>query len=231
MKRKFLTIASVLMTTFSFGQDNNIISSLNYPAYGVKIKVNYPNLTNGFARGFTIANEDGAVDFFGLGVLGEITNGVSSMNYGYIGSGYANPSLVFLPNGNIGVGTTDPKGYKLAVAGNMIAESVKVKLQVTWPDFVFSRSYRLPTLSETEAYFKEKGHLPGIPSAADVKANGIDLGEMNAKLLQKIEELTLHLIEQDKQVKILLQDNTLQKKDIEFLKSRLRTKTQIKGSN
>jgi len=105
--------------------------------------------------------------------------------------------------GNVGIGTTDPKGYKLAVAGNMIAESVKVKLQNTWPDYVFAKSYQLPSLQETEKHIKEKGHLPGIPSATEVKANGVDLGEMNAKLLQKIEELTLHLIEKDKEIKQL----------------------------
>ena len=101
-------------------------------------------------------------------------------------------------SGNVGIGTTDTKGYKLAVAGNMIAESVKIQLQGNWPDYVFSKSYQIPTLSETEKHIQEKGHLPGIPSAEEVKANGIDLGEMNAKLLQKIEELTLHLIEQNR---------------------------------
>lgn len=101
--------------------------------------------------------------------------------------------------GNVGIGTTDTKGYKLAVAGNMIAESVKVQLQGSWSDFVFADDYKLPTLQETAKHIKEKGHLQGIPSAAEVKANGIDLGEMNAKLLQKIEELTLHLIEMKKE--------------------------------
>ncbi|MNY60919.1 hypothetical protein D3C86_1975370 [compost metagenome] len=61
-------------------------------------------------------------------------------------------------------------------------------------------NYHLPSLQETEQHIKEKGHLPGIPSAEEVKNNGVDLGEMNAKLLQKIEELTLHLIEQNKQM-------------------------------
>ncbi len=102
--------------------------------------------------------------------------------------------------GNVGIGTIDTKGYKLAVAGSMIAESVKVKLQSSWPDFVFAESYKLPTLQETENHIKEKGHLPGIPSAAELKDKGIDLGDMNGKLLQKIEELTLHLIEKDKQL-------------------------------
>ncbi|PTS94694.1 hypothetical protein DBR11_22730 [Pedobacter sp. HMWF019] len=105
--------------------------------------------------------------------------------------------------GNVGIGTTDPKGYKLAVAGNMIAESVKVQLQSAWPDYVFNEDYKLTSLQETEKHIKEKGHLPGIPSAAEVKSEGIDLGEMNKKLLQKIEELTLYILEQNKRIEKL----------------------------
>ncbi|TCC97699.1 hypothetical protein [Pedobacter hiemivivus] len=101
---------------------------------------------------------------------------------------------------NVGIGTSDTKGYKLAVAGNMIAESVKVQLQGSWPDYVFKSTYILPSLQETEKHIEDNGHLPGIPSAAEVKANGIDLGEMNAALLKKIEELTLYLIEQKKEI-------------------------------
>ncbi len=104
--------------------------------------------------------------------------------------------ITMVPNGgNVGIGIGDTKGYKLAVGGSMIAESIKVKLQANWPDYIFSKGYELPSLSETEKQIKDQGHLPGIPSAAEVKANGIDLGEMNAKLLKKIEELTLYLIE------------------------------------
>ncbi|MNY50657.1 hypothetical protein D3C86_1861760 [compost metagenome] len=102
-------------------------------------------------------------------------------------------------DGTLGLGTTDTKGYKLAVAGNMIAEQVTVKLKGNWPDYVFAPTFNLPSLQETEQHIKEKGHLPGIPSAEEVKNNGVDLGEMNAKLLQKIEELTLHLIELKKE--------------------------------
>ncbi|HWW41710.1 MAG TPA: hypothetical protein VNZ46_20485, partial [Pedobacter sp.] len=101
-------------------------------------------------------------------------------------------------DGNVGIGTSNTKGYKLAVAGNMIAESVKVQLQSAWPDYVFNEDYKLTSLQETEKHIKEKGHLPGIPSAAEVKSEGIDLGEMNKKLLQKIEELTLYLIQMEK---------------------------------
>ena len=105
--------------------------------------------------------------------------------------------------GNVGIGTADSKGYRLAVNGNVRAREIKVE-NGNWPDYVFARDYQLPSLQETEKHIKDKGHLPGIPSAAEVKANGVDLGEMNAKLLQKIEELTLHLIEKDKLVGDLL---------------------------
>ncbi len=105
--------------------------------------------------------------------------------------------------GNIGIGTITPNA-KLAVNGNIRAKEVKVE-NANWPDYVFKKNYDLPSLKFTEQLIKEKGHLPGIPSAADVKANGVDLGEMNAKLLQKIEELTLHIISQEKRILALEQ--------------------------
>ena len=72
--------------------------------------------------------------------------------------------------------------------------------QTTWPDFVFEKSYTLPTLKATEHYIQENGHLPDVPSAAEVTKNGLDVGEMNKILLQKVEELTLHLIAQEKEL-------------------------------
>ena len=73
----------------------------------------------------------------------------------------------------------------------------------TWSDFVFDEHYKLPLLYIVEQSIHRNKHLPGIPSHSDVKANGIDLGEMNAKLLQKIEELTLYAIKQQKQIDAL----------------------------
>jgi hypothetical protein len=115
-------------------------------------------------------------------------------------------------NGDVGIGTTDPKGYKLAVNGKIRAQEIKVEA-APWPDYVFSNSYSLPTLHEIEKYIKEKGHLPGIPPAQEVKTDGINLGEMNAKLLQKIEELTLHLIQMKKEMDI-------QQKEINVFKAK-----------
>jgi hypothetical protein len=103
-------------------------------------------------------------------------------------------------NGNVGIGVLDTKGYKLAVGGTMIAERIKVKLQTAWPDFVFEKEYQLPSLTELAKYIAENKHLPGVPTAAEMKG-GMDVGEMNKVLLQKVEELTLHLIEQQEQIK------------------------------
>ncbi|WP_158976788.1 fibronectin type III domain-containing protein [Cellulophaga sp. L1A9] len=108
-------------------------------------------------------------------------------------------------NQNVGIGTTDTQGYRLAVAGNVVAEEVKVALQVNWPDYVFDKEYKLPTLEQVESHINENGYLMHMPSAAEVTENGIQLGAMNAKLLRKIEELTLYTITQEKKIKLLEQ--------------------------
>jgi hypothetical protein len=101
-------------------------------------------------------------------------------------------------NGNVGIGTTDTKGYKLAVNGDAIFTRIKVKTYASWPDFVFHPGYQLPSLQELENYIANNKHLPGIPTEEEVKKEGIDLGEMNKQLLQKVEELTLYMIQQQK---------------------------------
>lgn len=115
-----------------------------------------------------------------------------------------NSHLLIGTSGNVSIGTTTPAtDYKLSVAGKIMAEGVKVQMQGSWPDYVFSKDYKLKSLAETESYIQEEGHLPNIPSAQEVSENGIELGEMNAKFLEKIEELTLHLINQQKEIEAL----------------------------
>jgi hypothetical protein len=122
---------------------------------------------------------------------------------------------------NIGIGTIDTKGYKLAVAGNAIAESVTVKLQSDWPDYVFKKNYSLSPLSEVKTYIDQNSHLPDMPSAGQVTKEGINLGEMNKQLLKKVEELTLYLIEEDKEVHELHNQISDQGKEIDFLKKNI----------
>ena len=112
-------------------------------------------------------------------------------------------SLFYFYSGDVGIGTNDTQGYKLAVAGSMVAEEINVKLQSNWPDYVFDTNHNLMPLAELESYIKENNHLPDVPTETEVKENGIDLAEINATLLQKVEELTLYVIEQQKQIDAL----------------------------
>ncbi|WP_339606404.1 hypothetical protein [uncultured Roseivirga sp.] len=128
-------------------------------------------------------------------------------------------------NGNVGIGTDSPTN-KLEVNGTI--RSQKVKVEATgWPDFVFTPNYKLRPLNELEAFIKANQHLPEVPSAKEVEENGLDLGKMDATLLQKVEELTLYLIEESKEKDKLKKENqelkamflTL-KKEVEALKEK-----------
>ncbi len=121
-------------------------------------------------------------------------------------------SMTIVKNGSVGVGTTTPDA-KFTVKGDIHAEEVRVDLTVPGPDYVFEEDYDLPTLESLQNYIRENKHLPEIPSAAEMEADGIDLGVMNMLLLKKVEELTLHLIEQgeinNKQSEKLMTQNEL----------------------
>lgn len=99
---------------------------------------------------------------------------------------------------------TIPSGsnYTLAVGGGIITEKVRIATNGTsfWADFVFDKNYKLRPLSEVSAFIKTNNHLPDVPSTIEVQQKGIDLAETQAILLQKIEELTLYVIEQDKKI-------------------------------
>lgn len=122
-------------------------------------------------------------------------------------------------NGNVGIGTNNPGSWKLAVNGNIRAKEIKV--ETGWADFVFYDDYQLPTLEEVEQHIEEKGHLKDIPSAEEVESNGVSLGEISSKLLQKIEELTLYTIQQQKLIEELMNANSQQQKQVTTLQDKL----------
>lgn len=134
---------------------------------------------------------------------------------------------------SIGLGATEfitvtpDNPYRLLVGGGILSERVRVMMKNNWPDFVFADDYKLNTLDDVENYIKKYKHLPNVPSAQSVAKEGIDVGQMDATLLQKIEELTLYMIDQNKQLKSqnqkiedLIKSVELLKKENEELKNK-----------
>lgn len=171
-------------------------------------------------RGYNSSNEYGRKSFALEHSFYGLIN--SSINF-YRGGSMTGGAISFNTNaneekmridaqGNVGIGTANPTD-KLSVNGNIRSREVKVTVN-DWPDYVFKKKYPLQSLAEIQQFIQENGHLPNIPCAQEVETNGIALGEMNKKLLQKIEELTLHLIIKEKQL-------TTQQSEMQTLKDAL----------
>ncbi|MET1260676.1 Ig-like domain-containing protein [Flagellimonas sp. DF-77] len=125
----------------------------------------------------------------------------SKLRFAVDGNTINTPAMVLDESGNLGIGTQNIGTWKLAVAGSIRAEEIKV--ETGWADYVFEADYELRTLAELAAYIETHGHLPNIPSADEVAANGVKLGDMNRLLLEKIEELTLYILQQQKEIELL----------------------------
>ncbi len=163
----------------------------------------------------------GDTDYFGQyldAIIFEMQDGNAAngnTDGGFVFRGYtptdqiAQEWMTIKSGGKVGIGTSDIGSHRLAVEGSIGAREIIVEAG-SWSDFVFHEAYDLPTLQEVEDHIQQKGHLPNIPSEKEVLQNGINLGEMDAKLLQKIEELTLYIIQQNKRIEKL--ENQLKEK-------------------
>lgn len=129
------------------------------------------------------------------------------------------PLLIGDKSGNMGIGITSTPKSKLDVNGTIRSKEVKIEA-TNWADHVFNSNYKLPTLEEVENHINQYKHLPDIPSEEEVLKNGISVGEMQSKLLQKIEELTLYMIEQQKEIKNLKKNKELLEKRINELENK-----------
>jgi hypothetical protein len=146
-------------------------------------------------------------------VFGAYVGEFNTDSYGFtisqrlVGQSAISETFRIANTGNVGIGTTTPT-YKLAVKGSIGCSEVQVLDVTGWSDFVFAPNYSLRSLAEVETFINQNQHLPDVPSEKEVKANGYDVSEMNAILLQKIEELTLYTIEQQKRIIKLEDDNS-----------------------
>jgi hypothetical protein len=167
--------------------------------------------------GAIVLDEDGVINFFSSNGQPSWDGGtLTSSQFGsnqafriFSGGAAVSGNLSISQTLTVGSVTIRPSGYNLYVDNGILTEKVKVAVYGTsnWSDFVFDKSYRLRPLLEVEKFIEENKHLPDVPSAEEMVNNGLDVATMDAKLLQKIEELTLYLIEQQKQLEELKEKN------------------------
>lgn len=153
-------------------------------------------------------------------------NGYADIQAFYAGTGnYNTPMVLQRLGGNVGIGTANPQSL-LSVNGTITAKQVTVT-QLGWSDYVFEPSYKLRSLPAVESYIQANRHLPDVPSAAEVGKNGVDIGETQASLLRKIEELTLYAIAQEKQLQENAVDNKAQDNVIKKQQEQLQQQQQL----
>lgn len=159
------------------------------------------NVVSGGKVGFNIVNTGIFPYFIGINNDNYSSNAFVIANYNAMSN--APPYFIIKTSGETGIGTSETTGYKLAVAGKIHAHEVKVEHPDMWYDFVFDDDYGLQDIYELEKFVQQNKHLPDVPCEVDVKENGINLGEMNGILLKKVEELTLYIIQQQKEIDYL----------------------------
>lgn len=197
--------------------DVNGVISMNSFGYLSCLRIPANGFTNLFLGGAIKDNADGTYTIYGDGGSNYFSaikmdnggdngaginfyNGAATggSNYTVTGANLPNYLQMRIAGGNVSIGTSDSKGYKLAVNGSAIATSMTVKLNSAWPDYVFKKDYQLSSLEDVKAYIDQNQHLPEVPSEQQIAKEGLNLGEINKLLMKKVEELTLYLIDEHK---------------------------------
>jgi hypothetical protein len=198
---------------FNFTYNGNVTNGLNFYNYAdgsTKLLLTGPG---NLVLGSTSDNGNKLQVTGNANVTGNVTVSGSAIRFaGLSGDNSVNRILAADVNGNLyyrdasSLALNETMNSDLAVNGRISAQKMLITQTGRWPDYVFSKHYKLPSLSEVENFISQNNHLPGIPSAAEVEKKGIDVGCNQAAQLRKIEELTLYIIQQDKELKSLKQE-------------------------
>lgn len=202
MKTKILLTLLLLISFASFSQtDLNVDGNLqlNHSRSTIFFQGEYFSTHRGGIKFLTF--DSGNTFVFQTTDASNNPTANSTLRIGGFGSFYSTP-INLAVSGKVGIGTTIPD-EALAVKGKIHAQEVKVDMSVPGPDYVFEQNYALLSLVDLSKYIQENKHLPEVPSAKEMEQNGVNLGNMNLLLLKKVEELTLYVIELEKEVREL----------------------------
>lgn len=195
--RQFNTGPSTALELYdATGLKNFLINTTGFVGIGTTSPVSKLTiLTPNNATGFTHMSDQGIVLATSVGGISATIGTSSNHTFRLIANSQAVINIT--PVGNVGIGTTNPT-YKLSVLGNI--RCTEAVVETGWADFVFDKEYRLTSLEDVEKFIQVNNHLPNIPSADEIQKNGLHLGEIQTKMMAKIEELTLYLIEANKRI-------------------------------
>jgi hypothetical protein len=200
--RLVVNASPTVITNAIFGNNGNGISlQKNFPTIGFNSYRDFANVQRYMGAGYAFGN---AVDpNTGMCFWNAMGKGAANDQVG----GNEQYVMGLSQEGNLGIGTLPNTNFRLSINGS--TRSKEIVVETGWADFVFDKKYKLPTLLEVETYIKANNHLPEIPSAQEIQTNGLKVGQMQTKMMQKIEELTLYVIELKKEIELLKKKNIL----------------------